>query len=264
MILVLLIVGAGVFVHLNLNGWSTYEIGIGGFRRVPLSDGSVVDVNTDSEVRIRLSNGVREIHLVRGEARFKVAHEPNRPFVVQAGDTVVRAVGTEFDIRVFRREHVSVAVIEGAVRVNHHSPQPALLRAFGAPLAVSGSGAILVAGNEATDIAGGVSIAQLSDAETRFYDGWRHGRLLFEDSPLEQVVAEFNRYHVERIRIRDPSLARLKVGGAFNPGDRRAFVERLKELAALDVREVAGAAGRGVDFELYSIQGAGENQGEGR
>src|SRR5690606_14686343 len=93
-----------------------YSTGIGEQRTVKLADGSIVHLNTDSSLRVEYSPATREVHLVEGEALFVVAKEPARPFRVEAGQTTVQALGTQFNV--YRRAGgIEVSVIEGAVRV---------------------------------------------------------------------------------------------------------------------------------------------------
>ena len=95
--------------------WQRYETRIGGFSRIVLDDGSVIDLNTNSDVRVRLRADRREVQLLRGEGRFQVAHDTQRPFVVAAAATAVRAVGTAFSVRLRDSEQVDVLVSEGKV-----------------------------------------------------------------------------------------------------------------------------------------------------
>ncbi|HEY0799567.1 MAG TPA: FecR domain-containing protein, partial [Steroidobacteraceae bacterium] len=81
------------------NSAQTYRTGVGGFQRIVLADSSAIDLNTDSEVRVKLTRDMRNVELIRGEASFEVAHDAARPFIVAAGATAVRAVGTKFDVR---------------------------------------------------------------------------------------------------------------------------------------------------------------------
>ena len=97
---VVLAAGLLVSVHSERSGWSSTSTAIGGYRRLPLSDGSTLELNTNTEIRYRLSETVRELELTSGEAHFRVAHDFRRPFIVCARDTVVRAVGTEFTVRI--------------------------------------------------------------------------------------------------------------------------------------------------------------------
>ncbi len=95
----------------------TFSTAVGQQRDVTLADGSIVSLNTNSIVEVDLTRRDRQIHLRKGEAHFRVAHDRARPFLVHAGDAVVRAVGTEFDVRLLADQHVDIVVNEGRVEV---------------------------------------------------------------------------------------------------------------------------------------------------
>src|SRR5580698_4995429 len=95
----------------------TLATAVGQQRNVVLADGSVVTLNTNSIIETDLRRHTREIYLRKGEAHFQVAHDRSRPFLVHAGDAVVRAVGTAFEVRVMTDQHVDVVVNEGRVEV---------------------------------------------------------------------------------------------------------------------------------------------------
>jgi transmembrane sensor len=118
-------VAAGAIAGIGLLGWpgdprsgsKYYETAVGGSQKVGLADGSSVLLNTDSRLRVQLSATRREIELIRGEALFTVAHDKLRPFYVSAAGTLVRAVGTEFSVRIRDDRTVEVLVAEGRVAV---------------------------------------------------------------------------------------------------------------------------------------------------
>jgi transmembrane sensor len=94
---------------------TVYRTELGEIRHVPLADGSSATINSDSEVKVRLADNRREVRLASGEAWFRVMKDPMRPFVVEAGQVVVQAVGTAFSVR--RRENgADVLVTEGSSR----------------------------------------------------------------------------------------------------------------------------------------------------
>src|ERR1700733_14215845 len=95
----------------------TLSTAVGQQRNVTLADGSTVTLNTNTIVETDLRRRTREIYLRKGEAHFQVAHDRSRPFLVHAGDAVVRAVGTAFEVRVLTDQHVDVVVNEGRVEV---------------------------------------------------------------------------------------------------------------------------------------------------
>ena len=115
---VLLVMAAAGFLAIAQGfGWQHYETRIGGFSRIVTEDGSVVDLNTNSEIQVRLSGTKREVRLLRGEGRFQVAHDSARPFTVSAAGAAVRAVGTAFSVRLRESSQVDVLVSEGKVAI---------------------------------------------------------------------------------------------------------------------------------------------------
>jgi transmembrane sensor len=201
----------------------TYRTAVGERRVVALADGSTIDLNTDSAVRVRLSRHRRAITLDRGQALFAVAHDGARPFIVTAGDTAVRAVGTRFEVY---RTGAAVRVIlaEGAVAVTQaHAPAPTMMRA-GTRLDVVGK-----------------APARPVPIDVAAATGWTDGRLTFQDAPLAQAVAEVNRYSRQKVVLGPGAPADERVNGIFDAGDTTAFVKGVA--ASLDLKTSVGADG---------------------
>lgn len=219
----LLAMGVGGFWMARQNDWQTYETRIGGFSRIVLEDGSVVDLNTNSAVRVRLG-AVRELRLTRGEGRFQVAHDASRPFVVEAADAAVRAVGTAFTVRLRDASRVEVLVSEGKVAIAApHVPESP-------PLA---------AGQAALVQADGMSVSEVAPQLLERRLAWTSGRLEFRGEPLADAIDEFNRYNQRQIRLADPALGALRVGGNFKATDPESFAAALASAFKLRI-ESAG------------------------
>lgn len=195
---------------------ATYATAMGDIKTVPLADGSNATLSSDSKLDVALSRGERRINLQQGEVFFKVAKDPNRPFVVRVGNRRVIAVGTQFAVR---RDDAGLRVVvtEGTVRLesepNVPGQQSALLRA----------GSVALAGPA------GLSVQSGSVEAAASYLSWRDGYLVFVDTSLEDAAAEFNRYNATKIIIADPNVAVMRVGGNFRYANVEAFV-RLLEL----------------------------------
>ena len=216
----LLAVGAGAFwFHQQKSAWQTYETRVGVFSRIVLEDGSVVDLNTNSEVHVRLG-AIRELRLTRGEGRFQVAHDAQRPFVVAANGAAVRAVGTAFTVRLRDATQVEVVVAEGKVAL-------AAPRVTDAPALAAGESAVLQPGH--------VSVHPMSPQALERKLAWTAGRLEFRGEPLADAVAEFNRYNLRQIRLANPSLGTLRVGGNFKATDPESFAAALASAFKLHV-----------------------------
>lgn len=174
-----------------------------------LADGSGLVIDAGGAVSVRLERGARRLDLVRGQARFDVAHDTARPFSVAVGDQVVVATGTAFNIDRLRDRAV-VSLLEGRV-VIHSAADRAQVLALRA-----GQQAVLTPGQPARREAGDVQTAS----------AWREGRLVFNDTPLAEAVERVSRYGAP-VRIADEALSPLRVTGVFKTGDTAAFVEAI-------------------------------------
>jgi transmembrane sensor len=237
-------VAALVIIALCAGAWylaglspTDYVSGTGERRVIHLDDGSTVTMNTQSRMRVWLSDQRRDIELVDGEALFAVAHDPRRPFRVHVGHTIVEAVGTEFVV--YRGQHgTKVAVVEGRVKIfAYQNPAPLVLNPnavawtdLGAadferpppPIPVSAREEAQVSGESGSAAPFDVERRNVSAAELEHHLAWVNGQLIFDNATLAETVAEFNRYNRRKLVIADPTLAQLRIGGAFrstNIGD---------------------------------------------
>lgn len=173
----------------------------GEFRKVPLADKSVADINSGSQVEVRLTQKKRQVTLKRGEVWFEVAKDKSKPFIVEAGEVQVRAVGTAFGVRRYSNG-AEVLVTEGTVEVwsKDGTAQKRLLTA----------GERAFVSDRATEI----SVArQPGEVERKL--AWREGKLVFNNQTLSEAVADFNRYSLRKIIIVDPHLRSKKLVGQY-------------------------------------------------
>lgn len=208
---------------------STYQVVESSARRIELSDGSVAEVRDDSEVRSEFTLAERRIRLVRGEAHFKVMPDASRPFVVVAGDTAVRAVGTAFNVRLDAAE-VEVLVTEGKVRVAD-SNRPAVGADEPAPLVVAGQRAV-VTREPAASAGPNVAVSSAAPAEVEQALGWQSKRLVFDRTPLNEAVDAFNQHAAAggiRVVLGEPSLRSRRLGGTFRAANAEGFVRLLEQ-----------------------------------
>ncbi len=206
-------------------GWKTYETGVGGRQKIELSDGSTVDLNTNTELNVKISGSRRDITLNRGEALFHVAHDPMRPFYVMAGGTVVRAVGTSFSVRIRDPEHVEVIVAEGRVAVG----APGTEANFENPSSLAI--APMVSVDETASVRrNSVAVHSLPQRDIVRKLAWTAGHLAFKGETLDDAVQEFNRYNRRQIAIVDPTILKLQVGGIFSTTDLDSFIAALHSL----------------------------------
>jgi transmembrane sensor len=189
----------------------TYRTEKGEVRLVPLEDGSSITLNTASEVQVRYVSDRRQVTLVAGEALFDVARDPARPFVVDAGETEVRAIGTSFTVRRLVATPVEVMVRQGVVEVSQSAdPSRPPQRVTANVRAVATPQADLVS-------------TPLPPAQVGRELAWREGMLSFEDMTLRDAAAEFARYSDVRIEFANPALANETVTGLYAANNPRGF-----------------------------------------
>jgi transmembrane sensor len=174
-------------------------------------------------VIVELTPQRRDIRLVQGEALFEVAHDKSRPFVVQAHETGVRAVGTAFAVRL-EGTQVDVTVTEGVVEVAQLKSLSAVVsRAM--PAAPEGGVQRVIAHERAIIAPAGPPVVEpMAPAEAQRRLAWKDGMVSFEGEPLRMAVAEFNRHNRRQIVIDDPSLASVPVVGVFRTTDIEGFI----------------------------------------
>lgn len=201
-----------------------YATAVGELRAVTLADGSRVSLDTDTRLRVRYSDDERRIALDRGRAFFRIAKE-RRPLSVHTGSGSVQAVGTEFEV-VRHDEEIEVTLIEGRVRLL--SPEDAAK-----PLETL---ATLDAGQRAR-FGKRRPIPQIETVPQAMAPSWLSGRLVFDDTPLAAVIAEFNRYAQRRIVLGDAALEQVRISGVFRSDDPSAFIEALHASYAISAAE---------------------------
>jgi transmembrane sensor len=188
-----------------------YDTALGEIRRVPMDDGSVAAINTDSQVEISLRERRRTVRLARGEAWFEVAKDPRRPFVVESGPVRVRAVGTAFSVR--RREGGSdVLVTEGVVEVWTENGKTPLRRVAAGERVFADNGT-------------GVLTPPKADPDLGRDLAWRDGQIVLDGQTLAEAAAEFNRYNNRKIQVADAGLADKRFVGWFRINDPEGFAE---------------------------------------
>ena len=203
---------------LTLSRPDQFQTKVGEQRSVMLADGSRVTLNTASKIEVRLQADHRVVQLLQGEALFEVAHDAQRPFNVQAGNVVVRAVGTQFDID-RRATRTAVTVVEGRVALiaSHTGNLPALSAGDRVVVGSAGPGAL----------EHNVNLTEVT--------AWTQHQLVFHHRPLGEVTDEFNRYNVGQIEIRSPSLREQEVTGTFRSNDVASFVAVLAGIPGVQV-----------------------------
>lgn len=203
-----------------------YKTAIGERLAVTLPDGSVVTLDTDSRLELAYSSTARRVRLVRGQALFEVAPGRALPFQVQARDQLITAVGTVFNVRL-ERDAVKVALVEGVVRVQADPDAPRTSSQAPTRELVMTAGEIAEVRSAAPIVARQADVAQAAS--------WRTGRLIFDDAPLSEAVAEINRYTARPIVIVDPSVGSYRVTGVFRSSDPDRFSQAMAEVLPVSV-----------------------------
>ena len=268
MALVVVVVVNGPFSTVNYSDSNgIYVAAIGEVVSQTLADGTVLKINTDSQVQVDYSESVRKIRLLRGEAHFAVAHNKAWPFEVYAGKGRVKAVGTAFSVQL-SDDMVQVLVSEGRVdlaAVVHNimasqgvvqdiaqadaDKQQEINKAYTPELATIGSldigqqarfynRAITVDSgsgdaNAVSDLIQQIDTLEEQELERRL--AWRSGYLVFSGDPLVQVVEEINRYTTMNVEISDPVLRDIKIGGRFKVGELDAMLSVFESSFAIRV-----------------------------
>lgn len=229
-----------------------YATAIGEQQSYTLADGTRMQLNTQSRIRVVYNPQHRDIHLLQGEAHFEVAGNKALPFRVYAGDGRVQAVGTAFSVYL-RQDTIDVLVTEGKVELAardraaavsnpaRQTPAPASVTAV-PPLAQLG---LLAEGQGASIMAQAASPeaipeVKLMDSDTlKRRDAWRKGLVLFTGESLEDVVAEISRYTTVSIDIVDPAIKKLRIGGQFRLGDLQGMFDVLEANFGLQITLLA-------------------------
>lgn len=195
---------------------TSYRSAVGEIRIQALQDGSHAILASNTRIDVQLARTHRDVALVQGEAIFEVAKDPQRPFAVAVGGYRAVAVGTRFSVRRDQND-LRVVVTEGTVRLDAPSTD-----------GHSSPSSMLPAGSVALVHDGSVLVRSLSVADAGQLLGWRDGWLVFRDTPLQDAVAEFNRYNTRKLRIADAEAGALRIGGSFRWDNEETFVRLLE------------------------------------
>jgi transmembrane sensor len=269
-------VTASLLAWLAVQWHSTYATDIGERRSITLEDGSTIDLNARSKVRVRFSNGERDVELLEGQALFGVAKDKARPFIVRSGIAVVRAVGTQFDVY-RKRSGTTVTVVEGRVAVfgplypvesgrGEDSVVPNSLTLNPSPTTGEGSaprvreghtspgrashllpspsdgegprsaGEVFVSAGEQVTVTER-PIPAPKQANVAAATAWTQHQLVLDGSPLSDVVDGFNRYNTRQIVIEDRALDDFHVSGVYSSTDPASLIRFLRQQPGIDVIE---------------------------
>ncbi|RKP47106.1 FecR family protein [Pararobbsia silviterrae] len=236
----LALIGAALAMSAAVSvGWWTWErptyvqsfaTARGGELDVRLPDGSRLKLDTATHLSVAFRRGRREVRLADGQAYFEVEHDGSRPFDVFAGASRMTDLGTRFSVRytpgIPGNGDVQVAVEQGSVRVGHVPGADPIARVLAGEDAEA---VILTAGQQVScDPAG--AIGTVTALEPSAFAIWRDGRVSFDDTPLSQALAEFERYGPTHLALAGPDVAALRITGTFNPRHIENFMRVLPKV----------------------------------
>lgn len=198
----------------------TYTTKHGEHQHIVLADNSQIDLNTDTQLQVKISLLQRQVVLLQGEALFTVAHEPLRTFTVQADTLRIRDIGTRFNVY-SKPERISVAVLEGEVElddgqnISHESLSAGKQRVY----------------NKTTGL--GQSETVTADTVT----AWLKGHLVFKHTPLNQVTTELERYHAVKFVFSNPELAQETLSGTFEANNLEPFLHGIESVLSIRTKQ---------------------------
>ncbi|CAN5381117.1 FecR family protein [soil metagenome] len=201
-----------------------YATAVGARQQVSLPDGSVLTLNTATQLRALVNASERKVWLDDGEAYFDIAHDKKHPFIVIAGDRRITVLGTRFVVRV-QGDQMNVVVEEGRVQI------------ASAQAAKGAEPTVLTHNQAAVTSEGNVLVIPKAPRQINDELSWRQGKLVFDQTTLGDAASQFNRYNTRKLVIADPAIARIRIGGSFDANNMGGFVALLKQgfgLAAQD------------------------------
>ncbi|MGJ7564754.1 FecR family protein [Variovorax sp. GB1R11] len=201
-----------------------YATAVGARQQVALADGSVLTLNTATQLRTLVNDSGRKVWLEDGEAYFDIAHDKKRPFVVIAGERRITVLGTRFVVR-RQGDQVNVVVEEGRVQI------------ASAQAASGVAPTVLVRNQAAVASAGNVLVMPKAPKQIDDELSWRQGKLVFDQTTLGDAATQFNRYNTRKLVITDAAVAQIRIGGSFDASNMGGFVALLKQGFGLVVQD---------------------------
>ncbi len=220
-----------------------FTTNVGGQALLKFTDGTQIELNTDTSVRYRMTTQERTVWLDKGEAYFRVAHNAADPFIVVARGHRITDLGTEFLVR-DDAGGLDVVLVKGRAQLASENA--------GVPVAMLAPGEEAVASRAAT------TITKKTQQELSDQLAWRRGVLVFRKTRLSDAVREFNRYNETKLVIADPAISRLKFGGEVRTGNIEDFLDLAQTVLKLGIERnnnvillyrTAGEAERAVNIK---------------
>lgn len=215
------VIGAGATFYVAKPEGVTYATPVGGRQTLTLADGTRIELNTDTTLKLNKSRTLRSVTLVKGEAYFQVQHDAARPFVVETAGHTVTDLGTKFTVHT-EQNRIEVRLVEGEARldaVDTAKPQPSML---------------LKPGDVAIATADTMSVKRETLSKLADDLGWRRGLIVFHDTTLADAAERLNRYNTNKLVI-DRAAARLKINGTFRADDAQTFAQMARDVFGLRI-----------------------------
>lgn len=213
-IAVFLIAGAAGTYYLSQPSYRTFATALGGRQVLTLRDGSVIELNANTTIRLYDNAKERRVALEKGEVYFNIQHDAGRPFVVISGNHRIVDLGTKFSVRA-EKDRLRVALMEGSAEIGNMN---------------SGKPVVLTPGEVAVATAESISVTKKPMRELADQLGWRRGQIVFYHTTLAEAVAEFNRYNRKQLVIGDAAIARLTINGSFPVNGIDAFTQAAEQV----------------------------------
>ncbi len=226
---ILLLVGLGIAGQQMLlrPGVEYISTQIGDRRIITLADGSKVELNTNTKLRISRHGPQREVWLDKGEAYFDIVHSETEPFLVHVGKHLVTDLGTKFSVT-YESDKTKVALVEGAARID------AVEQGANVPPAYLTPGDVALATDQA------ISVSRETQSNLAHALAWRRGMLIFNRTTLADAAAQFNRYNPDKLVITDKKIASLTMNGSFPNKDIAGFSAAIRDIFKVHVEQTQG------------------------
>lgn len=202
-----------------------------------LTDGSLITLNTNSELTLEQRLRTRSMVLNKGEAAFTVAQHW-KPFIVHSGNTRIRDIGTAFTVRQLP-EGNRITVLDGIVEISsiNQSTQPD----FAAPITLRQGQSVLTPATHTARVtdasAADLDQAEIEDIDTTAAQTWQKGRIVFNNTPLIDVVKELQRYRAGQIQIADARIEQLKLSGVYDINRIEALISALPQALPIQLQK---------------------------
>jgi transmembrane sensor len=199
---------------------AVYSTALGERKTIALTDGSEIELNTNTAIRFHSGAAKKVVTLLRGEAYFQIKHDPKRLFVIKADGHRITDIGTKFRVR-RDAARLEVSLLEGEVRFDSADGRvkPVTMKPGDVVIATAHSAAVM----------------QQPRKEIADSLGWRSGMIVFRHTTLAEAASEFNRYNANKVIIADPASAKLTINGTFRTNDIAAFADATHAVFGLHV-----------------------------